>query len=327
MNWQEQPVLVTGGTGFVGGSLAERLVAAGARVRAIVRRKVDPPGLANAEQMEGDFTDPETARRACEGRAVVIHAAASIGGDREESLRVNATGTEGLAAAARAAGCRRFVHISTISVYDWEAARAANPDLGSGAEFDETTPRKGGDGSFAHSPAATPWYGITKADAERALEREMTLGLPATIFRLGAVLGAHPSSYWAVKIPTNVRAGLVTLVADGIGPFPWTHIENLGHAIDLAVDNPAAIGRVYNLVDGHVTLGRYVEDVRAWFPDSLPAPRKEAEEGGTFAEHCSNERIRRELGYAPIRSYEQGMAEAAAWWRAREVSTQAVSLG
>jgi nucleoside-diphosphate-sugar epimerase len=317
MDWTDQNVLVTGGTGFIGGSLAGLLATAGARVRAIVRRKGDHPGLANVQQMEGDFTDPETARRACEGQAIVIHAAASIAGDREESLRVNAMGTAGLAAAAREAGCVRFVQISTISVYDWEAARAADPDLAPDAEFDETTPRKGGDGSFAHSPAATPWYGITKAEAERALEREMALGLPATIFRLGAVLGAHSSSYWAVKIPTNVRAGLVPLVADGIGPLPWTHIENVGHAIDLAVENSAAIGRTYNLVDGHVTIGRYVEDVRAWFPDALPAPRKDAEEGGTFAEHCSSERIRRDLGYAPIRTYEEGMAEAAAWWRGR----------
>ena len=318
MNWTDQKVLVTGGTGFVGGRLAERLAATGARVRTIVRRQCDHPGLANVEQVEGDFIDPETARRACEGMAIVIHAAASIGGDRDESRRVNARGTAGLAAAARAEGCRRFVQISTISVYDWEAARAADRDLAPDAEFDETTPIKGGDGSFAHSPAATPWYGITKAEAERAVESEMALGLPATIFRLGAVLGAHPTSYWAVKIPTAIRAGQVPLVAGGAGPLPWTHIENVGHAIDLAVENPAAMGRTYNLVDGHVTIARYVEDVRAWFPDALPAPRKDAEEGGTFAEHCSSERIRRELGYAPIRTYEEGMAEAAAWWRGRE---------
>lgn len=318
MNWQGQPVLVTGGSGFVGGRVAERLAAAGARVRTIVRRKGDHAGLANVEQLEGDFIDPETARRGCEGMAIVIHAAASIGGDPDDARRVNATGTAGLAAAARAAGCRRFVHISTISVYDWEAARAACPDLGPDAEFDEATPLKAEDRAFAHSPAATPWYGITKAEAERALEREMALGLPATILRLGAVLGAHPTSYWAVRIPTNVRAGQVPLVADGIGPLPWTHIENVSHAIDLAVENPASIGRAYNLVDGHVTLGCYVEDVRAWFPDALPAPRTADEPGGTFAERCSSERIRHELGYAPIRTYEKGMAEAAAWWRARE---------
>ncbi|HEV7671967.1 MAG TPA: NAD(P)-dependent oxidoreductase [Thermoanaerobaculia bacterium] len=318
MNWTDQPVLITGGTGFVGGRLAERLAAAGARVRALVRRKGDHPGLAKVEQLEGDFIDPETARRGCEGMAIVIHAAASIGGDADDARRVNVAGTTGMAAAARAEGCRRFVHISTISVYDWEAARAARGHLSPDAEFDETTPLKAEDRAFAHSPAATPWYGITKAEAERALEREMALGLPATIFRLGAVLGAHPTSYWAVRVPTAIRAGQVPLVADGIGPLPWTHIENVGQAIDLAVENPAAIGRAYHVVDGHVTLGRYVEDVRAWFSDAPPAPRKDANPGGSFTERCSNERIRRELGYAPIRTYEEGMAEAAAWWRARE---------
>lgn len=317
MNWRDQPVLLTGASGFVGGRLAQRLVAAGARVRAIVRRIGDHPGLAHVEQLEGDFVDPETALRGCEGMGIVIHAAASIGGDAEDARRVNATGTATMAAAARAAGCRRFVHISTISVYDWEAARAARPDLGPDAEFDETTPRKAEDRAFVHSPAATPWYGVTKAEGEHALEREMALGLPATIFRLGAVLGAHPSSYWAVKIPTKIRAGLVPLVGDGAGPLPWTHIENLGRALDLGAENPAAIGRAYNVVDGHVTMGRYVEEVQSWFPDAPPAPRKDADPAGGFAERCSTERIRRELGYSPVRSYEEGMAEAAAWWRER----------
>ncbi len=318
MNWQDQSVLITGGTGFVGGRLAERLAAAGARVQAIVRRKGDYPGLANVEQLEGDFIDSETARRGCEGMAIVIHAAASIGGNADDARRVNATGTAAMAAAARVAGSRRFLHISTISVYDWEAARAARGDLGPGAEFDETTPQKEADRAFAHSPAATPWYGITKAEAERALEREIALGLPATIFRLGAVLGAHPTSYWAVRVPTAIRAGKVPLVAGGVGPLPWTHIENLGHALDLAAEKPVAIGRAYNVVDGHVTMGRYVEEVRAWFPDAPPAPRKDADPAGGFAERCSTERLRRELGYAPIRTYEEGMAEAAAWWRARD---------
>ncbi len=320
MNWTDQPVLVTGGSGFVGGRLAERLAAAGARVRAIVRKKGDHPGLAKVEQMEGDFVDPETARRVAKGMAIVIHCAASIGGDLAEARRVNVGGTSGLAAAARVEGCERFVHISTISVYDWAAARRLREvegREGADAEFDETTVQKEGEQAYAYSPAASPWYGLTKAEAERALEAEMALGLPATILRLGAVLGVHPTSSWAVGVPANVRAGRVHLVADGAGLLPWTHVENIGRAIDLAVENPVAIGRAYNVVDGHVTMGRYVEDVRAWFADALPARREPAGLGGTFAARCSAERLREELGYVPVRTYEDGMAEAAAWWRAR----------
>ncbi len=321
MSWKDRAVLITGGTGFVGGRIAERLAQAGARVRTIVRRLDDFPWLAEVEKVQGDFVEPETASRACEGQEIVIHAAASIGGDAEDARRVNARGTAEMAAAARAAGCRRFLHVSTISVYDWEAARAARegqPDLGLQAEFDETTPLKAENRAFPHSPAATPWYGISKAEAERALEQEIAAGLPATTFRLGAVLGVHPGSYWAVKVPSSIRAGKVPLVGGGLGPLPWTHVENVALAVDLAVDHPEAIGRAYNVVDGHVTMRRYVEQVRSWFPDALPAPVVEAPPSCTFAERCSNERIRRELGYSPVRTYEQGMAEAEAWWRARE---------
>jgi nucleoside-diphosphate-sugar epimerase len=112
------PVLVTGGSGFVGSYMAAGFAAAGARVRAIVRVPGKHPNLDSPHitQVQGDFTDPGTARRACEGQALVIHCAASIGEDLAEGRRVNVAGTGGLAAAAREAGCQRFLHISTLSV-------------------------------------------------------------------------------------------------------------------------------------------------------------------------------------------------------------------
>src|SRR5436853_7607314 len=156
--FQDVPILVTGCSGFVGGRLAARLAAAGARVRALVRRTGDHPGLSSPDitQMEGDFVDPDTARRACEGMAFVVHSAATIGSDLAEARRVNVTGTAVLAAAAREAGCRRFLHVSTISVYDWERG---------GSVFDETAPLKAIEKAYAHTPAASPHYGLSKAEA------------------------------------------------------------------------------------------------------------------------------------------------------------------
>ena len=309
VNLREVPVLVTGGSGFVGSHLAARLAAAGARVRALVRRAGDHPGLSspNITQMEGDFVDPETARRACAGMAFVVHSAATIGSDLAEARRVNAGGTAALAAAAREAGCRRFLHISTISVYDWESG---------GGVFDETAPLKTVEKAYPHTPAAAPYYGLSKAEAERALQAEMERGLAATILRLGAVLGVHPTSSWAILVPAKIREGQVSLA--GGSELPWTHVENVGHAMELALANPVAAGRAYNVVDGHVPWARYVEDVRSWFPDAPPAPGLPAEPSkpqGSFVSRCSSDRIRSELGYAPIRSYEEGMAEAEAWWR------------
>ena len=306
----DTPVLVTGGNGFVGGALAAGLAAAGAQVTALVRRPGDHPGLGspNITQVEGDFVDPVTARQACEGAAVVVHCAATLGADLEDARRVNVGGTATLAAAARQAGCRRFVHISTLSVYDWESGRKV---------FDESAPLKSTVKAYAHTPAASPHYGLSKAEGERVLAAEMERGLPATVFRLAAVLGVHPTSSWAVLVPAKVRTGQVSLTGDGTDPLPWTHVENLRHAMLLALAQEAASGRIYNLVDGHVTWGRYVEDIRSWFPDAPKAPLIPRDHP-PFLGHSSADRIRAELGYAPLRTYEEGMAEAAAWWREHE---------
>src|ERR1019366_3989201 len=112
MKLQGVPVLVTGGSGFVGSRIAAWLAAQGADVRAGVRPAGGHPGLESPRitQVEGDFTDAATARRLCEGRELVFHAAATIGRDVKEALHVNVTGTAVLAGAARGAGCKRFIH-------------------------------------------------------------------------------------------------------------------------------------------------------------------------------------------------------------------------
>jgi nucleoside-diphosphate-sugar epimerase len=304
-----ETVLVTGGSGFVGSRVAGSLAASGVRVRALVRRAGDHPGLGapGIEQMVGDFTHFDTARRACEGMDAVVHCAASLSGDLGEIRRVNVAGTGGLAAAAREAGCRRFVHLSTISVYDWERGLAV---------YDETAPLKHEVKAYPHTPAASAYYGLSKAEGELALRAEMERGLAATILRLGAVLGVHPTSGWGVEVPAKIRQGLVSLKGDGGDVLPWTHAENVCHAIALALANPAAAGRVYNVLDGNVTWRDYLEEVRGWFPDAPPAPVIPRGPGeGVFVGRCTGDRIAAELGYKPLRTYEDGMAEAAAWWR------------
>jgi|SRR6185369_6248960 len=312
----DETALVTGGTGFVGSRVAAFLAAKGVRVRALVRRAGDHPNLdaPGIEQRVGDFTDAATAQAACAGMDVVVHCAASLAGDLGEIRRVNVAGTAGLAAAAREAGCRRFVHISTISVYDWERGLAV---------CDETAPLKSEVKAYPHTPASSPYYGLSKAEGELALRGEMDRGLAATIFRLGAVLGVHPTSGWGVEVPAKIRQGLVSLKGDGGDILPWTHVDNVCHAIALALANPESAGRVYNVLDGDITWRDYLEEVRGWFPDAPPAPVIPRAPGeSVFVGRCTNDRIQGELGYAPLRTYAEGMAEAAAWWNsARQVGT------
>jgi len=301
--------LVTGGSGFVGSHIAGALAAVGADVRAVVRRKGDHPGLGSPliTQIEGDFVDPKTARKVCKGVDLVVHCAATLGTDLEDARRVNVEGTGVLAAAAREAGCRLFVHISTISVYDWSCGKSV---------FDETAPLKTEVKPYPHSPAASPYYGLSKAEGERALRAEMERGLRATIFRLGAVLGLHPTSSWSVLVPGKVRSGEISAQEQEDGILPWTHIANVVQALRLALGTPAANGQAYNLVDGHATLQRYFSEIRSWFPElAKEAPAAEAKVVQAFAAHCPGDKIRLGLDYEPVVTFGEGMAEAARYWR------------
>jgi nucleoside-diphosphate-sugar epimerase len=111
-------ILVTGGTGFVGRSLVPRLVSAGHGVR-VLSRASGTAGLPQSVQWaQGDLTRPATIRAALLGVDTVVHAAAVVGGSDELlHQHVNAQGTAHLAAAAREAGVRSLIHVSSAGVY------------------------------------------------------------------------------------------------------------------------------------------------------------------------------------------------------------------
>jgi len=110
--------LVTGGGGFLGGALVDLLLAKGVTVRSLARGEY--PGLAKlgVECLRGDISDKETALKACQGCDTVFHAAAKVGmwGRYGDFYETNVNGTANLLAAAKAAGAARFVFTSTPSV-------------------------------------------------------------------------------------------------------------------------------------------------------------------------------------------------------------------
>jgi uncharacterized protein YbjT (DUF2867 family) len=109
-------ILVTGGTGFVGGHVVHALRAAGKDVRALVRDPSKGGRLENwgVELAEGDMTDPESLRRAVEGCDAVVHLVAIRQGHKEQFQRIMVDGTRDLVAAATAAGAGRFVLMSAL---------------------------------------------------------------------------------------------------------------------------------------------------------------------------------------------------------------------
>jgi nucleoside-diphosphate-sugar epimerase len=298
----EKHILVTGSTGFVGSRVARRLLAEGARVRAIVRRPGADAALsahAGYEEVVGDFVDPGVASAAARGCACVVHAAATSGPEMEPVRRVNVEGTRSMLGAALDAGARRYVQISTLSVYD-----VAGHDV-----VDETTPIK---------RDAEP-YGSTKAEGDRLVMEAARGGLPTAILRPGAILGVHPTSTWAVKVPTRIREGKVKLLGDGGNRMVFVHVEDLVDAVLLSLEQDRAAGGVYDVVERNTTWRAYTDEVCRWFSMGEVASytEEEAEAGkmvywtGAF----QSDRLARELGWAPRRTFEQGMAEASDYWR------------
>ncbi len=152
MSLANKRVLVTGGTGFLGGALVKRLAEETALVRVAAR---DPArgkyiaGLAGVEIVQGDITDAEQMQRAADGCEMVFHVAAYTGGKLDIQRQMNTIGTRNTARAAAMAGVERFIHVSTVAVYGYRQ---------SGAMTENTPPAPG------HDP-----YNITKAEAEAAV--------------------------------------------------------------------------------------------------------------------------------------------------------------
>jgi NADH dehydrogenase len=111
-------ILVTGGTGFVGGHVVAALRRAGVRVRCLVRdvRSAERPSLAGCELVEGDMTHPATLRAAVDGADTVLHLVAIRQGSDQAFERIMNQGTRDLVAAAEEAGVRRFVLMSALGV-------------------------------------------------------------------------------------------------------------------------------------------------------------------------------------------------------------------
>lgn len=125
------PVLVVGGTGFIGSAVLRELTrqhpphAAASSLHVLSRT---PPRVAAAtgvRHVAGDLTDPSSLRGVCSGIETVIHAASYVGRDQQKCHDINYLGTQALLNEARRSGVRRFIYVSTASVYGMGPHRGA----------------------------------------------------------------------------------------------------------------------------------------------------------------------------------------------------------
>lgn len=297
-------VAITGVTGFLGSHLAQVLAARGVEVVGVVRDPAKGAWLASERigLHKADLADPDGLAEAFSGvDAVVANAALAAGWARpsdREFLDANVVGTANTLAAARAAGVRRVVYVSTIAVYQTRVFRPMDEDH---RQIDPDRP------AFALSNLTTdPRYARTKAAAERAAWAAAAAGdLALTALRPGPIYGPRDGKLTA-RYGGWMARRVVFAPTAGI---PHVHAGDVAAAVAAALETPGAIGQAYNL--GGTSVSPY-RVLAAWRRHAgggarvVPVPTP-------ISVRVDDRRAARDLGFAP-RPIDDGIAECVAWY-------------
>lgn len=330
---KQRIVLVTGGGGFLGGAIVKMLVAQGERVRSFSRRPYPELERLGVSHTRGDLADEADVKRACEGVEAVFHVAARPGvwGKYADYYQTNVLGTLNVINACKACGVRRLIYTSSPSVVF---------DGGNMEGVDESVPYP--DHYEAHYPR-------TKAMAEQAVLKAAKDGLHALAIRPHLIWGPGDINFTPRIL---ARADKICRVGDGSNKVDTIYIDNAAQAHILAekrlAENPELSGRTYfisqddpiplwEMVDhilaagGRPPVTKTISPSMARFAgvvcemiyhllgksEEPPMTRFLAREFATS--HWFNiEAAKRDLGYRPEISTDEGLRRLAAWLREKE---------
>jgi len=322
------PTLVTGATGFVGSAVARALLAAGHRVRVLVRSSSPRANLAglDVEVAEGDLREPSSVDRAMAGMRYLLHVAADYrlwARDPTEILRNNKLGTQGVMEAAVRHGVERVVYTSSV------ATLALHPD-GSPSNERDTLSEAQAIGAYKRSKVA----------AERLVQEMIAVrGLPAVIVNPSTPIGPR-------DIRPTPTGRIILEAASGRMPGYVDTALNFVHVEDVALGHVAALergrlGELYILGGQNATLAELlgaVAEIMGRRPPRLRIPRlplyplawlTEAAARATGREPFvtldglrmaryrmvfSSGKAERELSYR-ARPYGEGLRDAIGWFR------------
>ena len=313
-------ILVTGGAGFIGSNLVEKLLASGHQVRVLDNFSTGKrENLAEFtrhpafELIEGDIRDMDDCRRAAEEMEYVFHEAA-LGSvprsikDPATSTAVNISGFVNMLFAAYEAGAKRFIYASSSSVY------------GDCTDSPKVEDRTG-------SPLSP--YALTKSVNEQfAANFAKVYGMESIGLRYFNVFGKKqdPDGAYAAVIP-KFSAALIkheSPVINGDGSYSrdFTYIDNVVQANICAMDAPQeAAGKVFNIACGTTTslneLFLLLRTELAAFDDKISsiepvyAPVRQGDIPHSLANISLAEKM---LGYAPGYSVQDGVKLTAKWY-------------
>jgi UDP-glucose 4-epimerase len=310
MNLSGKRILITGGAGFIGSHLVERL-AGSSEIRVLDDFSTgDRANLecSPVEIMEGDVCEEETVRRACRGVDVVFHLAVSCLrtslGHPRQSHDVNAGGALTVCEASLCAGVSRLVYVSSSEVYGTA----------------QRTPM-----SEEHPLEPTTVYGAAKLAGEayaRAFHR--THGLPVIVVRPFNTYG--PREPWrgrrAEVIPRFILCGLAgrspVIFGDGEQTRDFTFVEDTTRGLILAAECDALIGGTVNIASGRETS---IRRLAGWISQKLnvrKAPVFAAARPGDVKRHVADvHKAESMLGFRAEVTLDEGLDRFVAWFRSR----------
>lgn len=312
-SWQGKRVLVTGGDGFIGSHLVDRLLAEGAAVRVLVH--YTPSGRlgwlhgreADVEILSGDVRDGERVLQAVDGREVVFHLAALIGipysyQSPESYVQTNVMGTYHVLNASRRAEVERVVHTSTSEVYGTALT----------VPIDEAHPLQ------PQSP-----YSATKIGADMlAISFHRSFELPVAIVRPFNTYGPRQST--RAVIPSllgqlfgeaeRIRVGTVSPTRD------FNYVSDTVNGFLAIASADRTTGEVVNIGSGReISIGDLIEllfEVTGQRKDIVAEDERIRPTGSEVHRLlCDNTRAREWAGWKPEVSLEEGLRATADWVR------------
>jgi dTDP-glucose 4,6-dehydratase len=312
-------VLVTGGAGFIGSNFVRFILKARRDIEIVNFDKLtyagNPESLADVAHdpryhfLRGDITDGDAVGELFRQQfEAVIHFAAETHVDRsiEDAspfLTTNIFGTQCLLEATRAFPNIRFIHISTDEVYGSAPA---------GAAFKEETPLD------PRSP-----YAASKASAEHFVTAYAnTYGISSVILRCTNNFGPFqfPEKLIPLMIANASEDKPLPVYGDGMQERDWLFVEDYCRAIVLALDS-AKPGSIYNVSSGVSQPNLKIVRTILQFlgkPDSL-IQYVQDRPGHDRRYALDSSKIRRELGWSPLVSFEEGIRKTIEWYRANSV--------
>lgn len=315
-------LFITGIGGFIGKRAAELALEKGWEVsgmEASAQKALEAEKLLKVKVFQGDVSKAEDCNRALTKADIVLHTAAIVqeDGDWELFRMVNVEGTLNVARAAKRAGVKQFIHLSSVMVYGFHYVPYITED---GLVSGDQNP-----------------YCQTKIESEINLKRLKEDDFAITIIRPGDVYG--PGSVpWVIRPLEMMKAWQFMHIDGGKGYFNYVYVDNLLDAIFLAMQ-PKAYNETFTVTDGAVTNKTYFTKLAQlggykWLPDvpafllkpvagllggvmqALNRPLQVNEQAIRYMQRphpYSNEKVKKVLGYHSAVSLEEGLNRTEAW--------------